>query len=138
MLILFIGELFSLVIAGCDSSNDQNIQAPVSAPTTILGKSIKGSITFGDGGFALSGRSTFVTSSTDNKYKVIGDGTHTINSRGTFLYSANNKKVTLAFNNSILGKGNYYFTFTSKTTGSYIADSEQNSQAKQTGTFEIF
>ncbi|MFT5840355.1 MAG: hypothetical protein ACI9UT_002866 [Flavobacteriales bacterium] len=139
-LVLFIGVLLSSFLAGCgnDSRHDLNVLAPVSAPITILGKSIKGTITSGDGGFASSGRSTFVASSTDNTYKVIGDGIHTINSKGTFSYNASNKKATLAFDDSILGKGNYHFTFTSKTTGTYMADSEQNSKAKQTGSFEIF
>jgi hypothetical protein len=138
-LILFIVVLLSSFIAGCgsDSRDDLNVPAPVSAPITISGKSIIGTITSGEGGFASSGRSTFVTSSTDNKYKVLGDGINTINSKGTFSYSANNKKATLAFDDSILGKGIYHFTFTSNTTGTYMAGSQQSSKTKQTGSFEI-
>jgi hypothetical protein len=136
---LFIGALLSLVIAGCssDSSDDSNVSVTVSAPITISGKSIKGTITSGSGAFASSGRSMFVASSSDNKYKVLGDGINTINSKGTFSYSANNKKATLAFDDSILGKGIYHFTFTSNTTGTYMAGSQQSSITKQTGSFEI-
>jgi hypothetical protein len=134
-LILFMGVLLSLVIAGCgsDKSNDPN----VSAPTTISGKSIKGTITSGSGVFASSGRSMFVASGSDNKYKVLGDGINTINTKGTFSYSANNNKAIITFDDSVLGKGNFYFTFTSKTTGTYTADAEQYPLANQAGSFEL-
>jgi hypothetical protein len=84
-LTLYIGVFSSLVIAGCgsDSSND-SVDLNVSAPTTISDKSIGATITSGSGGFASSGRSMFVVSSTDNKYKILGDGINTINTKGTF------------------------------------------------------
>lgn len=138
-LTLFIGVLLSLVIAGCgsDSSHDSNVSASVLAPTTITGKSIKGTITSGEGGFASRGKTMYVASSTDNKYKVLGDGVNTINTKGTFSYTANNNKATIAFDDSVLGKGNYYLTFTSKTTGTYTADTQQSTLAKATGSFEV-
>jgi hypothetical protein len=141
-LTLFIGVLLSLVIAGCggdiDSNSDSNSNnLNVSAPATISGKSFKAVITSGSGGFASSGRSVFVVSNTDNKYKVLGDSINTINTRGTFSYSANNNKATIVFNDSVLGKGNYHFTFISETKGTYTAESEQSSLAKQSGSFEV-
>lgn len=138
-LALFMGVLLSLVIAGCgsDKTHDQNVDTTVSAPTTISGGSFKGTITSGSGGFASSGRSMFVASGTDNKYKVLGDGINTINTNGTFTYSASKNKATITFDDSVLGKGNYSFTFTSKTTGNYTADLEQSGLAKQTGLFEL-
>jgi hypothetical protein len=137
-LTLFTGVLLSLAIAGCDgdSNNDSN-NLNVSAPTTISGKSFKAVITSGSGSFASSGRSVFVVSKTDNKYKVLGDGMNTINTSGTFSYSANNNKATIIFNDSVLGKGNYHFTFISETKGTYTAGSEQSSLAKQSGSFEV-
>ena len=141
-LTLFIGVLLSLVIAGCggdiDSNSDSNSNnLNVSAPATISGKSFKAVITSGSGGFASSGRSVFVVSNTDNKYKVLGDSINTINTRGTFSYSANNNKATIVFNDSVLGKGNYHFTFISETKGTYTAESEQSSLAKQSELFEV-
>jgi hypothetical protein len=138
-LTLFMGVLLSLVIAGCgsDSSNDSNVSVAVSAPITISGKSIKGTITSGSGAFASSGRSMFVASGTDDTYKILGDGINTINANGTFSYSASNNKATIAFNDSLLGKGHYIFTFTSEIKGTYTAESEQSTLAKQTGLFEL-
>ena len=138
-LILFMGVLLSLVIAGCgsDSSHDSNVSLPVLAPTTISGKSIKGTITSGTGGFASSGKMMYVASSTDNKYKVLGDAINTINTNGTFSYTANNNKATITFDDSVIGKGNYHLTFTSKTAGTYTADAQQSTFAKATGSFEV-
>ena len=137
-LTLFVGVILGLVTVGCGSENsNDSIDPNVTAPTTISGKSIKGTITSGTGGFASSGRSTFVASSTDNKYKVLGDGINTINSRGTFSYNVNNNKATIVFDDSVLGEGHYNFTFTTKTSGTYTANTEQNPIAKQTGTFEL-
>lgn len=137
-LTLNIGILLSIVISGCgsDNSNDSN-DLNVSAPTTISGKSIKATVTSGSGGFASSGRSMFVVSNTNNTYKVLGDGINTINTKGTFSYSADDNKATIAFDDSVLGKGNYNFTFTTKTKGTYTAGSEQNTTAKQSGSFEV-
>ena len=138
-LILFTVVLLSSFIAGCgsDSRDDLNVPAPVSAPITISGISIIGTITSGSGVFASSGRSMFVASGSDNKYKVLGDGISTINTKGTFSYGANNNKATITFDDSVLGKGNFYFTFTSKTTGTYTADAEQYPLANQAGSFEL-
>jgi hypothetical protein len=100
-----MGVLLSLVIAGysSDSSDDLNVSVAVSTPITISGKSIKGTITSGTSAFASSGRSMFVTSSSDNKYKVLGDGINIINAKGTFTNTASNNKPTIAFDDSLLG-----------------------------------
>ena len=138
-IILYAGVILSLVLTGCgsDTKHDSDISSSVKAPTSISGKAIKGTITSGAGVLASSGRSTFVASDTDTTYKVLGDGRNTVNSSGTFLYSAKDDKATITFEDSVAGKGTYYFTFTSKNSGSYTAEIEQSPVAMQTGTFEL-
>jgi hypothetical protein len=133
---IFAAILLSLVIVGC-SSSDSTPAPSVTAPTSISGQTIKGTITSGSGGFATTGTSDFVTSNTTNQYTLNGDGVNVANSAGTFSYSSSGNKGTMAVDDSAFGKGNYFLTFTSNTSGTFTANMEQNPSASQTGSFVL-
>jgi len=134
LLNIIIGILLCLVITGCSRSKTSNA-SNVSAPTSISGKTIKFTVSSGAGGFAASGTWNLVVSSTVNRYEVIGDYVNVVNSAGTFMYSPDGNKATVAMDDSVIGKGNFYLTFTSATAGTYTADAEQSFSAYQSGSF---
>ena len=134
LLNIIIGILLCLVITGCSRSKTSNA-SNVSAPTSISGKTIKFTVSSGAGGFAASGTWNLVVSSTVNRYEVIGDYGNVGNSAGTFVYSPDGNKATVAYDDSVIGKGNFYLTFTSATAGTYTADAEQSFSAYQSGSF---
>ena len=133
LLNIIIGILLCLVITGCSRSKTSNA-SNVSAPTSISGKTIKFTVSSGAGVFAASGTWNLVVSSTVNRYEVIGDK-NVFNSAGTFVYSPDGNKATVAYDDSVIGKGNFYLTFTSATAGTYTADAEQSFSAYQSGSF---
>jgi len=134
LLNIIIGILLCLVITGCSRSKTSNA-SNVSAPTSISGKTIKFTVSSGAGAFAASGTWILVVSSTVNRYEVIGDYVNVFNSAGTFMYSPDGNKATVAMDDSVIGKGNFYLTFTSATAGTYTADAEQSFSAYQSGSF---
>ena len=134
LLNIIIGILLCLVITGCSRSKTSNA-SNVSAPTSISGKTIKFTVSSGAGVFAASGTWNLVVSSTVNRYEVIGDYVNVVNSAGTFVYSPDGNKATVAMDDSVIGKGNFYLTFTSATAGTYTADAEQSFSAYQSGSF---
>ena len=134
LLNIIIGILLCLVITGCSRSKTSNA-SNVSAPTSISGKTIKFTVSSGAGGFAASGTWNLVVSSTVNRYEVIDDYGNVGNSAGTFVYSPDGNKATVAMDDSVIGKGNFYLTFTSATAGTYTADAEQSFSAYQSGSF---
>ena len=134
LLNIIIGILLCLVITGCSRSKTSNA-SNVSAPTSISGKTIKFTVSSGAGVFAASGTWNLVVSSTVNRYEVIGDNVNVFYSAGTFVYSPDGNKATVAYDDSVIGKGNFYLTFTSATAGTYTADAEQSFSAYQSGSF---
>ena len=134
LLNIIIGILLCLVITGCSRSKTSNA-SNVSAPTSISGKTIKFTVSSGAGAFNASGTWILVVSSTVNRYEVIGDYVNVVNSAGTFMYSPDGNKATVAMDDSVIGKGNFYLTFTSATAGTYTADAEQSFSAYQSGSF---
>ena len=134
LLNIIIGILLCLVITGCSRSKTSNA-SNVSAPTSISGKTIKFTVSSGAGVLAASGTWNLVVSSTVNRYEVIGDYGNVGNSAGTFVYSPDGNKATVAYDDSVIGKGNFYLTFTSATAGTYTADAEQSFSAYQSGSF---
>ena len=134
LLNIIIGILLCLVITGCSRSKTSNA-SNVSAPTSISGKTIKFTVSSGAGVLAASGTWNLVVSSTVNRYEVIGDYVNVVNSAGTFMYSPDGNKATVAMDDSVIGKGNFYLTFTSATAGTYTADAEQSFSAYQSGSF---
>ena len=134
LLNIIIGILLCLVITGCSRSKTSNA-SNVSAPTSISGKTFKFTVSSGAGVFAASGTWNLVVSSTVNRYEVIDDYGNVGNSAGTFVYSPDGNKATVAYDDSVIGKGNFYLTFTSATAGTYTADAEQSFSAYQSGSF---
>ena len=134
LLNIIIGILLCLVITGCSRSKTSNA-SNVSAPTSISGKTFKFTVSSGAGVFEASGTWNLVVSSTVNRYEVIDDYGNVGNSAGTFVYSPDGNKATVAYDDSVIGKGNFYLTFTSATAGTYTADAEQSFSAYQSGSF---
>ena len=123
--------LFNLVVISCSSSNDSSIFAPDS----VSGKTYKFTVASGAGGFAATGTWTIKISNTSSSYTVTGDGVNVANSTGTLTYSANGIKGIIAFNDSVIGNGNFILSFTSTTEGAYTADAEFDPAANQSGSF---
>ncbi len=131
---LFIGMFLSIALIGCSSIDSNNIDSDVLAPSSISGKTVELTISSGSG-FASSGTWTVVISNTENQYTATFDTANPANSAGLFTYSANGNKGTVSFYDSGWGRGHLYLTFTSSTSGTYTADAEASSSAKQSGTF---
>lgn len=136
ILSLFAVILLSLALAGCDSS-DSSKEADVLALTSIVGKTVKITVSSGAGGFASKGSAMIAFSSITNQYVITGDEINVGDSAGTFSYSSSGNKATLAMDDSALGKNNFYLTFTSTDLGTYIADAAQVPSATQIGSFEV-
>jgi hypothetical protein len=132
--ILFIGMFLSIALIGCSSTDSNNIDSDVSAPSSISGKTVEFTISSGSG-FASSGTWTVVVSNTDNQYAATFDTVNPTNSAGLFTYSANGNIGTISFYDSASGRGHLYLTFISSTSGTYTADSVSSSSANQSGTF---
>jgi len=132
---LFIGMFLSIALIGCSSTDSNNIDSDVSAPSSISGKTVEFTISSGSGVFASSGTWAEVISNTENQYVDTGDTVNTVNSVGLFRYSANGNKGTVYFFDSAAGNGHLYLTYTSSTSGTYTADAVNSSSANQLGSF---
>ena len=132
---LFVGIFFSIALNGCSSTDSNNFDLGVSAPSSISGKTIEFTISSGAGVFPSNGTWTVVISNTENRYAVTGNTVNTANSAGLFTYSATGNKGTVYFYDSAPGKGHLYLTFTSSNSGTYTADAVNSSSAYQSGTF---
>jgi hypothetical protein len=133
--ILFIGMFLSIALIGCSSTDSNIIDSDVSAPSSISGKTVEFTISSGSGGFPSSGTWTTVLSNTENQYVATFDTANPTNTAGLFTYRASGNKGTVSFFDSATGRGHLYLTFTSTTSGTYTADAEHSSSAKQSGTF---
>ena len=129
----YVAVLVVFFLFGCSDENSIN----VSAPTSIAGKTVDISVNSGSGGFATTGTATMVISDTVNQYSIFGDGVNVANSAGTYTYSSFANVGTISFDDASLGKGAFFLTFTSESSGTYTASIEISSSASQSGSFVV-
>lgn len=129
--------LFSLIlIQGCSSGDDSSTPPPaVTAPTSIVGDTIEMTVTSGAGLFATTGTFTVNISATQNIYTVTGDGVNVADSAGNYTYSANNNIGVVSIVDSVVGAGAYTLTFTSTTSGTFVATIVSDPASNIAGTF---
>ena len=104
------------------------------APTSIVGDTIKMTITSGAGVFATTGTFTVNISANQNIYTVTGDGVNVADSAGTYTYSANNNIGVVSIVDSVLGAGAFTLTFTT-TSSTFTATVVSDPASNQAGTF---
>jgi len=132
----FFGVMFlSIALIGCSSIDSKNVHSEVLAPSSISGQTIEFTINAGSGGFASTGTWTVEIFDTKNQYLVTGDTVNTSNTVGVYQYSANGNKGKIYFVDSAVGKGHLYLTYTSSTSGTYVADKLNHSSANHSGSF---
>ena len=120
-----------LLSFGCGGEKNAGSSAPISAPASLDGRTLDCTVTSGSGGFATTG--TFRISFAASTYAILGDGVNVGNSVGTYNYLAVGAVGTAAFVDSVIGSGNFAFTYTSATTGTYSANGAVG--GIQAGTF---
>lgn len=125
-----------ILIQGCSSGGDSSTPPPaVTPPTSIVGDTIKMTITSGAGLFATTGTYTVDISATQSIYTVTGDGVNVANSAGTYTYSVNNNTGIVSIVDSVLGAGAFVLTFTTTTSGTFVATVVSDPASNQAGTF---
>ena len=128
--------LFALIlIQGCSSGGDDSSTPAVTAPTSIAGDTVRMTITSGVGVFATTGTFTVSLSANQNIYTVTGDGVNVADSAGTYTYSANNNIGVVSIVDSVVGAGAFTLTFTSTTSGTFVATAVSDPASNQAGTF---
>ena len=128
--------LFALIlIQSCSSGGGDSSTPTVTAPTSIAGETVKMTITSGAGFFATTGTYTVSFSANQNIYTVTGDVVNVADSAGTYTYSANNNIGVASIVDSILGAGAFVLTFTSTTSGTFVATVVSDPASNQAGTF---
>lgn len=103
----------------------------ISAPASLAGRTLDATISAGSGAFATTG--TFRISFTASTYAIMGDGVNTANSNGTYTYTAVGAVGTANITDNLLGNGNFAFTYTSASAGTYSANATVG--GTQAGTF---
>ena len=128
--------LFALIlIQGCSSGGGGSSTPAVTAPTSIVGDTINMTIISGAGFFATTGTYTVNISATQNTYTVTGDGVNVADSAGIYTYSANNNIGVVSIVDSVVGTGAFTLTFTSTTSGTFVATVVSDPASNQIGTF---
>jgi hypothetical protein len=111
--------------------NSGSSAPPVSAPPSLENRTLDCVVTSGSGGFATTG--TFRVSFTASTYAILGDGVNTANSNGTYTYTQVGDVGTATFIDSVIGAGNFAFTYTSASAGTYSVNATAG--GAQAGTF---
>ena len=105
------------------------------APSSIVGKFYKMTITSGSGFFATTGTYTVSFSANQNIYTVKGDGVNVADSAGTYTYSASGSNGTVSVVDSLIGNGAFSLTFASTTSGTFVATAASDPNSSQSGSF---
>jgi len=133
--IVIIVAVFSMISCGGGNSDNSSSSSDVPAPSSLLGKSYRVTISSGSGVFATTGNLTINASSTENTYTIAGDGVNVANSAGSFTYSTSGSQGILDVVDSSFSFGSFVLTFTTSTTGTYQATVESDPNSNQTGSF---
>ena len=119
------------LLVGCGNSGGGGSGDPVDAPSSLAGRTIDVTINSGSGFFATTG--TFRVSFGGSNYAIQGDGVNVGNSIGFYSYAAVGAVGTAVFIDSLVGDGNFAFTYTSSSRGTYSANAAIG--GFQSGTF---
>ena len=128
--------IFVFSLAACGGSGGGGSSA-VTAPSSVAGKVYGATVTSGAGFFARTGTFTVNFSATQDTYFVTGDGVNVADSAGTYTYSANGNVGTVSIFDSISGNGSYVLTFTSTTSGTFLATAASDPASNQSGLFTL-
>ena len=109
--------------------------APVSAPSTLSGKTYHGTVESGSGVFGTTGTFTIVFSSSQPTYTMQGDGVNIGDSGGIYIYSASGDSGTLKIFDSGVSKVAFLLTFNTAISGTYVSTTVADVNSKQSGTF---
>ena len=123
---------FLSVGCGGGGGSDNSSGSSVSAPSSIAGKTYRGTISSGSGNFASTG--TFTVTFGSATYSITGDGANTINSNGTYTYSPVGSLGTATASDSAIGLLVMAFTYNSSNSGNYAASASPGF-GSQTGSF---
>ena len=109
--------------------------AAVSAPDTLTGKTYRVTVESGSGVFASTGTFTVRFLSDQPIYTVQWDGVKFRDSWGMYIYSSSGDSGTVKVEDSSGENSVYSFTFSTATSGTYVATAMEDVNSRQSGTF---
>ena len=139
--LLFLSSCFLLLLTGCDllGSPSSSNSPSINAPTSVIGKSYRMTISSGFGSFPTEGSYEKVSFNTSRTYTIEGDLRHVPNSNGTYTYSVSGNTATLELRDRIflntLGVVDLTLVFTSNSGGTFEATGNTAPVSRQSGTF---
>lgn len=142
MSILMLIAAFFLVACGGSGSGSNDNNSSVKAPASLNGRIFNITIHSGTGFFASKGSYIIDFFELDSRqvYKITGDGTNVVETEGFYTYSVSDNTGRISIEDSSLGQGVIYYTFTSSTGGTYVASNtdikNSNPTSIQRGVFE--
>ena len=123
--------VFAITLSGCGGGGGTTAVAP----SSIAGKFYKMTISSGSGFYATTGTYTVSFSANQNIYTVKGDGINVVDSAGTYTYSASGSNGSVSIVDSVVGNGAFSLTFTSATSGTFVATAASDPNSSQSGSF---
>ena len=109
--------------------------AAVSAPDTLTGKTYRVTVESGSGVFASTGTFTVGFLSDQPIYTTQWDGVKFRDSWGMYIYSSSGDSGTVKVEDSSGKNSVYSFTFSTATSGTYVATAMEDVNSRQSGTF---
>ena len=123
----------SCSIGGTSSSDGE--AAAVSAPSTLAGKTYRVTVESGSGEFVSTGTFTVEFLSDQPIYTTQWDGVKFRDSWGMYIYSSSGDSGTVKVEDSSGKNSVYSFTFSTATSGTYVATAMEDVNSRQSGTF---